>query len=72
MSAQSLTCCTQPASAVPVGSMVSSPLRRMWSSVADIQSTCCSMDTIMFDSTDGLPGPVIREQFGKPTVVSPR
>ena len=26
----------------------------------------------MFDSTDGLPGPVIRKQFGNPTVVSPR
>ena len=23
------------------------------------KSTCCSIDTIMFDSTDGLPGPVI-------------
>ena len=23
-----------------------------------IQSTCCSIDTIMFDSTDGLCGPV--------------
>ena len=31
-----------------------------------IQSTCCSIDTIMFDSTDGLPGPVIMNRFGKP------
>ena len=32
-----------------------------------IQSTCCSIDTAMFDSTDGLPGPVIMNRFGKPT-----
>ena len=27
-----------------------------------IQSTCCSIDTTMLLSTDGLPGPVIDEQ----------
>ena len=26
----------------------------------------------MFDSTDGLPGPVIMKRFGKPTVIRPR
>ena len=26
----------------------------------------------MFDSTDGLPGPVIVKKFGKPTVIKPR
>ena len=37
-----------------------------------IQSTCCSIDVVMFDSTDGLPGPVIMNMFGKPTVDTPR
>ena len=36
------------------------------------QSTCCSIDTAMLDSTDGLPGPVIRNRFGKPAVIRPR
>ena len=31
-----------------------------------IQSTCCSIDTIMLLSTDGLPGPVISEQVREP------
>ena len=35
-------------------------------------STCCSIDTAMFDSTDGLPGPVIRNRLGNPTEVRPR
>ncbi len=30
------------------------------------QSTCCSMETTMLDSTDGLPGPVIMKRLGKP------
>ena len=37
-----------------------------------IQSTCCSMDTIMLLSTDGLPGPVIVKRFGKPATARPR
>ena len=37
-----------------------------------IQSTCCSMEIIMFDSTDGLPGPVIIQKLGKPAVATPR
>ena len=36
------------------------------------QSTCCSIDTTMFDSTDGLPGPVIMKKFGNPVVMRPR
>ena len=31
-----------------------------------IQSTCCSIETTMLLSTDGLPGPVIMNRFGKP------
>ena len=37
-----------------------------------IQSTCCSMETIMLLSTDGLPGPVIMNRFGNPAVIMPR
>ena len=37
-----------------------------------IHSTCCSMDTAMFESTDGLPGPVIVKRFGNPADISPR
>ena len=37
-----------------------------------IQSTCCSMDTIMSLSTEGLPGTVIANRLGKPATVSPR
>ena len=72
MSAQSFTCRTQPASAASVGSIVAMPSRRRWSRQSATQSTCCSIDTIMFDSTDGLPGPVTVKKFGNPTVVSPR
>ena len=31
-----------------------------------IHSTCCSMDTTMFDSTEGEPGPVIMKRLRKP------
>ena len=31
-----------------------------------IHSTCCSIETGMFDSTDGLCGPVMVKKFGKP------
>ena len=37
-----------------------------------IQSTCCSIDTIMFDSTEGLPGPVTMKRFGNPTDATSR
>ena len=72
MSPQSLTCCTQPASASGVGSMTSSSSSRMCARQSLTHSTCCSIDTTMFDSTDGLPGPVIVKRFGKPIVVRPR
>ena len=38
---------------------------------ATIQSTCCSIETIMLLSTEGLPGPVTVNRFGKPAMVSP-
>ena len=37
-----------------------------------IQLTCCSIDTTMLVSTDGLPGPEIVNRFGKPATPSPR
>ena len=36
-----------------------------------IQSTCCSIETIMLLSTDGLPGPVTVNRFGNPAIVRP-
>lgn len=71
-SAMSLLCCTQRSWANAVGSIVSRPLDRRCSRMSVIRSTCCSIDTIMFESTDGLPGPVIMNRFGKPTDISPR
>jgi hypothetical protein len=38
---------------------------------AAIQSTCCSMETIMLLITDGLPGPVMVNRFGKPAMPRP-
>ena len=37
-----------------------------------IHSTCCWIDTSMFVSTDGLPGPVMVNRFGKPATPRPR
>ena len=37
-----------------------------------IHSTCCSIDTTMFESTDGLPGPVMVNRLGKPATMMPR
>ena len=37
-----------------------------------MKSTCCSIETIMLLSTDGLPGPVTVNRFGKPAIVRPR
>ena len=36
-----------------------------------IQSTCCSIETIMLLRTEGLPGPVTVKRFGKPAIVRP-
>ena len=37
-----------------------------------IHSTCCSIDTGMFDSTDGLCGPVMLKKLGKPAIEMPK
>jgi len=72
MSAQSWLCCTHPASASGVGSIRSRFSVRSRCRQSAIQSTCCSIDTNMFDSTDGLCGPVIMKKFGNPVVIRPR
>ena len=72
MSAQSLLCWTHPSCAVWVGSMARTPVSSNSAIRSAIQSTCCSIDTAMFDSTDGLPGPVTMNRLGNPTVINPR
>ena len=62
----------QPACAVSVASMVVKPVSRIATRRSTTQSACCSIDTAMFDSTDGLPGPVIMNRLGKPATVRPR
>jgi hypothetical protein len=37
-----------------------------------IHSTCCSIDSTMLLSTDGLPGPVTMNMFGNPADARPR
>ncbi len=37
-----------------------------------IHSTCCSIDTTMLLSTDGLSGPVMVNRLGKPAIATPR
>ncbi len=37
-----------------------------------IHSTCCSIDSTMLLSTEGLPGPVTMKRLGKPAVARPR
>ena len=44
----------------------------MCSMTSEIHSTCCSIDTGMFESTDGEPGPVIMNRLGKPALATPR
>ena len=72
MSAPSLTWRPHPSSACWVASIVSNPPSRRSRNVSAMKSTCCSIDTDMFDSTDGLPGPVIMNRLGKPTLNRPR
>ena len=70
--AASSACCIQPASASSVGSIWSKPCARRYVKASATKSTCCSIDTAMFDSTEGLWGPAMRKRLGNPSVVSPR
>jgi hypothetical protein len=72
MFATSFTWATHASSAAGVTSMHARFRARRSSMHCAIQFTCCSIDGTMFDSTDGEPGPVIRNRLGKPAVPSPR
>src|SRR6266540_1871845 len=50
--------------------MAMQPLLRRYSTQSAIQSACCSIDTIMLLSTEGLPGPVMVKRFGKPAMAT--
>ena len=65
-------CRAQPAWAASVASMAVNPASRIATRRSTTQSACCSIDTVMFENTDGLPGPVIMNRLGKPATVSPR
>ena len=71
-SATSLTWATQACCASSVASMESRPWSRRYSMQSAIHSTCCSIETGMLLSTEGLPGPVMMNRLGKPAVATPR
>jgi hypothetical protein len=52
--------------------MRSSPFARRYARQSAIQFACCSTAGTMLESTDGLPGPVMMNRFGKPAVPIPR
>ena len=52
--------------------MACAPRSRTAPMIRAMNSTCCSIDTGMLDSTDGLCGPVIVNRFGYPALISPR
>ena len=70
--ASSWLCTTQASSACGAGSMARAPRSRTAPMIRAMNSTCCSIDTGMFDSTDGLCGPVMVNRFGYPALISPR
>ena len=45
---------------------------RMATMQSATHSTCCSMETAMLESTEGLPGPVMVKRLGNPSVIRPR
>jgi hypothetical protein len=70
--ATSLTCSAQSACARCVASTASAPRESAYPIRSRMNSTCCSMDSTMLLSTDGLPGPVTRNMFGNPATATPR
>src|SRR6516225_4193439 len=68
----SLTCATQLSWAAGTASTVVSPSLRIYAMQSAIHSTCCSIATGIFASTDGLCGPVIVNRLGKLATESPR
>jgi hypothetical protein len=70
--ATSVTCSIHAASASGVASAVASPRAVRYPMQSLIHSTCCSIDSAMLLSTEGDPGPVTMNRFGKPGVATPR
>ena len=63
----SVTCATHASCASLVGFDACEPVvAQVRLKQSAIQSTCCSIEMTMLLSTDGLPGPVIVNRFGKP------
>ena len=71
-SAARLTVSIQPASACSVGSMTRLPALAIAARQSAIHSTCCSIETSMFDKTEGEPGPVTVKRLGKPATCGGR
>ena len=63
---------TQSNVAVSVASIVVAWRCCIASRQSMIQSMCCSIVTIMLDSTEGLPGPETVKKFGKPSIARPK
>ena len=63
-SASSWFSATQASSASRVGSMLAAPRSSSSPMIFAMKSTCCSIETGMFDSTDGLCGPVMVNRLG--------
>src|SRR4051812_10136169 len=70
--ATSSTCWVHSCSASAVGSIRVTPFSLAWLRQPTIHSMCCSIEVGMLLSTEGLPGPVIMNRFGKPLVARPR
>ena len=51
--------------------MAELPLCLTWAMHAAIQLICCSIDVTMLVKTEGLPGPVTMNMFGKPEIAMP-
>ena len=71
-SAISATCVVHSFSDDSVASISDKLLSFMKVMQSVIHSTCCSMDVIMLERTEGLPGPVIVNKFGKLFIDSPK
>ena len=64
--ATSVTCAIHASSADGVASAVEYPCDPRYTTQSLIHSTCCSIDSTMLLNTDGDPGPVTMNMFGKP------
>ena len=70
--ATSATCAVHSDSEAALASIVAIRFARRCAMQSEIHSTCCSIETGMLLSTDGLPGPVTVKRFGKSATIKPR